>query len=90
MPSEKLAMGLLYDFVTKNFWYKEDCSWHTLVLVDVDPQDVILDERFLSEFHEIFVGLGILERFLIGFWIAQVLDEVSDVFAHGVLFLQFW
>ena len=83
-------MGFLYDFVLKNFWYKEDCSWRALVFVDADPQDVILDERFLSVFHEASVGLGIFEWFLIGLWVAQVLDEVPDVFAQGVLFLQFW
>ncbi len=64
-------MGFLYDFVLKNFWYKEDCSWRTLVFVDADPQDVILDERFLSVFHEASVGLGIFEWFLIGLWVAQ-------------------
>jgi hypothetical protein len=49
-----------------------------------------LNERFLSVLDESLVSFGVFEWFLIGFWIVQVLDEVSDELTFGVLFLQLW
>jgi hypothetical protein len=56
-------------------------------LVDPNPQNVILNERFLCILDEVFVGFGVVERFLIGSWIIQVLDEIPEDFAHWVLLL---